>query len=305
MSHLFKNAFILKSVKPPESKVAIENHLQARAFVPCGPTQEKSMGFIPPRGEANGALIETVGYHHIMKLMTETKSVPSAMVRKHAQAAADVIEQQTGRKPGKKEMRDLKDEALMALLPQAFPKQSATWIWVDPKENLLVIDASSQSRADDAIAALMESIPGLQLSYVVTKTVPANAMTEWLCAESPDDWPEGFSVERECELVSRDEEKSVVKFNRHNLVNEDVRGHLKQGKLPTRLAMGFDGRLNFVLTEGMQLKKIAIMDVVFEDVTGDDKSGFDATVAICTGEMSRLLPALIDALGGELEPEAA
>jgi recombination associated protein RdgC len=301
MSQLFKNAFILKAVKPPQTKYEIESYLQAHPFVPCGPTQEKSMGFVPPRGEENGALIESVGYHHIMKLMTETKSVPSAMVRKHAQAAADAIEAETGRKPGKKEMRGLKDDALLALLPQAFPKQSATWVWVDAKENLMVIDASSQSRADDAIAALLETLPGLQLSYVVTKTVPANAMTEWLCAESPDDWPGGFSVERECELVSRDEEKSVVKFNRHNLDNEGVRSHIKQGKVPTRLAMGFDGRVSFVLTEGFQLKKIAFLDGVFQDIPDEDKGGFDADVAICTGEMSRLLPSLIEALGGEIE----
>jgi recombination associated protein RdgC len=60
----------------------------------------------------------------------------------------------------------------------------------------------------------------------------------------------------------------------------------------------------FVLTESMQLKKIGFLDGVIAE-SGQDESGFDADVAISTGELRQLIPDLIEALGGELVPGAA
>jgi len=77
-----------------------------------------------------------------------------------------------------------------------------------------------------------------------------------------------------------------------------------QGKLPVKLALSWDGRVSFVLTEALQLRKIAFLEGVFEGAGADQEGGFDADVAIATGELARLIPDLIDALGGEL-PAAA
>ena len=121
----------------------------------------------------------------------------------------------------------------------------------------------------------------------------------------PADWPANLSVERECELKSADEEKSVVRFTRHNLHNDEVRQHIAQGKLPNRLAMSWNGRVGFVLTEAMQLKKIAFLEGVFDDAATGKADGFDANMAIATGELGKLLPDLMDALGGELPAAGA
>ena len=70
--------------------------------------------------------------------------------------------------------------------------------------------------------------------------------------------------------------------------------------------MTWNGRVSFVLTEGMSIKKIKMLDVVLEQNTSgqaskDDDGGFDADVAISTGELRQLIPDLIAALGGEQE----
>ena len=59
-----------------------------------------------------------------------------------------------------------------------------------------------------------------------------------------------------------------------------------------------------MLTEGMQLKKVAFLDTVFEGTKADD-GGFDTDVAIATGELVKLIPDLIEALGGESESGVA
>ncbi len=282
----------------------MEAALDAARFSPCGATQDKSFGWIEPRGQAHGPLVESVNGQRILRFMIETKAVPGAVVRKKAQEAADHIEATTGRKPGKKETKALREDALLALLPQAFARQSQVWVWIDLENGWLVTDAGSQGKNDEIISALVRSFDGLALSLLNTAMTPQTAMTQWLMAESSDEWPQGISVERECELKSHDEEKSVVKFTRHHLLTDEVRKHLAEGKLPTRLALSWEGRIGFTLTESMQLKKLAFLEGVFDDRPNDDESGFDTDVALATGELSKLIPALIEALGGEIEPGA-
>jgi recombination associated protein RdgC len=160
-------------------------------------------------------------------------------------------------------------------------------------------------RPTKVITALVSALPGLPLTLLQTTVSPQVAMTQWLTAESPEEWPVRLSVERECELKSNDEEKSVVKFTRHNLLNDEIRHHVAQGKLPVTLALSWDGRVAFVLTEALQLKKISFLEGVFEGTSAGKEDGFDADVAIATGELGKLIPDLIDALGGEMPQTAA
>ncbi len=294
---MFKNVTIYRIA--PGWDVTLESMeaaLDAARFVPCGASQDKSVGWAEPRGEEHGPLVESVAGQRILKLMIETKAVPTSVVREKAQEEADHIEATTGRKPGKKESRELREDALQALLPQAFPRRGGVWVWIDLKNHLLVTDAGSQGKNDD----------GLALTLLQTALTPQTAMAQWLATTDPEaDWPEGFNVERECELKSADEEKSAVKFTRHHLLTDEVRKHLAEGKLPTRLALSWEGRIGFTLTESMQLKKLAFLEGVFDDRPNDEESGFDTDVALATGELSQLIPAVIEALGGEIVPGMA
>ena len=295
---MFKN-LIAYRISPlwPADLAAIEEALAKSPFIECGATQQKSAGWVPPRGEAHGALVESIGGQWIARLMTETKSVPGdVLARKVAEKAAR-IERETGRKPGRKESKELKDEAMLDLLPMAFTKQASTWVWVDPTARLLVLDTSAQGRADEVVSLLVESLPGLSVSLLHTQTSPQASMAHWLATQEP---PVGFSIDRECELKSADESKSVVRYGRHPLDIAEVQQHIKQGKLPTKLALTWDDRVSFVLTEGLQIKKLAFLDSVFKGTKADD-GGFDTDVAIATGELRKLIPDLIEALGGEAQ----
>jgi recombination associated protein RdgC len=64
--------------------------------------------------------------------------------------------------------------------------------------------------------------------------------------------------------------------------------------------MTWNGRVSFVLSDTLTLKKIKLLDVVVEgNAPGKDDDGFDADVALCTGELGRLIPDLVAALDGE------
>lgn len=78
--------------------------------------------------------------------------------------------------------------------------------------------------------------------------------------------------------------------------------HIAAGKVPTKPAMTWNDRASFVLNDMGQIGKIKLLDVVLDGVqeNGKDDDGFDTDAAIVTGELSALIPDLIEALGGEL-----
>ena len=74
------------------------------------------MGWVPPRGEQHGPLAESVAGQWVMRFMSESKMLPASVLNRKVNEKAEHIEKTEGRKPGKKELRDLRDDALLALL---------------------------------------------------------------------------------------------------------------------------------------------------------------------------------------------
>ncbi|MBL8372479.1 MAG: recombination-associated protein RdgC [Burkholderiaceae bacterium] len=297
---MFKNLIVYRIAPSWDASLtALEQALATRRFVPCGPGQEQALGWVEPRGEAHGPLAESVGGQWVLRLMSETRVLPASVVNRAAQEQAAQIEATTGRKVGRKELRDLKEQARQALLPQAFTRQSSAWVWIDPLARRLVIDSASQSRADGVVTELVRAIDGMGLELLPTAQTPAGCMAAWLADGEP---PAGFAIDRECELKATDGSQAVVRYARHPLDTDEVRQHIAQGKQPTRLALTWGGRVSLVLTEGLQIKKLAFLEGVFAGREAQAEEGFDTDVAIATGELRQLLPQLLEALGGENLP---
>ncbi len=72
----------------------------------------------------------------------------------------------------------------------------------------------------------------------------------------------------------------------------------------TRLAMTWRDKISFVLTENLSIKRISPLDVLKEDsdvTSKNDDERFDGDFMLMTGEVSKLLADLIEALGGQLK----
>ncbi|MFM2448734.1 MAG: hypothetical protein RIS44_1184 [Pseudomonadota bacterium] len=299
---MFKNALIYRITEWDRSALSsLEDRLAAGRFAECGATQPESAGWVQPRGEKHSSLMESVGGQLILQLCVERKAVPSSVIKTQLQARLDKIEQETGRRPKGKMAKELKEEIVQDLLPRAFPKRSSNLVWIDQKAGLVVINAGSIKSADRIVTLLVAALGGgVVLRPINTQISPATAMAEWLKTKEA---PPFFTIDRECELKQPDSEKATVRYARHTLDIDEVAEHINQGKLPTQVAMTWNSRVSFVLNEALVIKKIKLLDVVLESSnapTGKDDGGFDADVAIATGELRLLVPDLIDALGGEL-----
>lgn len=295
---MFKNLTVYRIGPDWSASVAqMEESLYKARFVACGATQQQSSGWVEPRGIKHAPLVEKVGGQLLLKLMIEQRVLPGAVIKRRTEEIAAKIEQDTGRKPGKKQTKEIKEQAMLELLPMAFTKQASINVWIDPDQRLLLVDSSSQGKADEVVSFLVKTLETIAVSQLHTKQSAAVAMSEWLVSGEP---PATFTVDRDCELKSADEMKSVVRYSRHLLDIDEVRQHITSGKVPTKLGMSWEGRVSFMLTDTMQIKKLTFLDVVFEGQKAASKDeAFDADAAIATGELSQLIPDLVDALGGE------
>lgn len=290
---MIKTATIYKIT--PLSLDALEQALELVQFAPTGPTQQKAIGWVPPRSEEHGALVESNSGALVFQLKVETRKVPAATLVDELAKAVQAIEASTGRKPGKKEKSAIKEELVLSLLPKAFPVQKTVMCVADG--NRLILGTTSASLVDDVLTALIKLIDGFVVEHLNTTTSPTTAMAQWLAEQEP---PEGFAIGRACELKSCDESQAKVRYTNHPLMTDEVLTHIAQGKLPTSLAMEFDDRVGFVLTDGLQLKKISFGDEVLEQQkqNGVNPGEFDGSMAIVIGEFRPLIASLVSAMGG-------
>jgi recombination associated protein RdgC len=270
------------------------------AFTPAGATDRVASGWVSPRGN-NDELVLSLAGQHLIALGIETKLLPSSVVRQYADARLQELEKSQGYKPGRKQARDVRDEIEASLLPRAFVKRSLTYVWIDPVNHWLVVDASSSTRADDVIEKIKDTLGDLPLTLLKTKLAPGTALTQWL---AEGDAPGRFTIDRDCELQSSIEERPVVRYVRHSLDSDEVRAHIVAGKTATRLALTWHDRVSFVLTEQLQIKRLTFLDLLKEEAERQAEGGDDllaANFTLMAGELAALLADLADALGGEGE----
>ena len=92
-----------------------------------------------------------------------------------------------------------------------------------------------------------------------------------------------------------------MRYVKHTLEPDDIRRHIAAGKQCTRLAMTWNDRVSFVLTESLAIKGIKPLDVIKEgeSATHNDDERFDNDIVLMTGELSKMLADIVEALGGE------
>ena len=279
----------------------LEEQLQRGIFKRCPSHEPMSRGWISPRDE--GVLAYAQNRQWLITLCTEQRLLPSAVIGEEVSERAAAMEVQNGYAPGRKQIRELRERVTEELMPKAFTRKFRTSIWIDPQQGWLGVDAPSPAKAEEALEHLRWSLDDFPLALLHTQHSPTAAMADWLASGEA---PVNFTIDRDCELKSVSEEKAAVRYVRHTLEGDEIRAHLAAGKAPTRLALTWNDRISFVLTEKMEIKRLAFLDLLKEESEKNAENAgeqFDADFVIMAGEFNRFLPELVAALGGEIEGE--
>ncbi len=299
----FRNLIVHRLSPLAMSAEQIAAALAKHAFVSSSSIEMQTQGWASPR--ENGALVHQVGKQMLLTMRTEKKLLPATVVNEVTKARAAELEEQQGFKPGRKQMRELKEQITEELLPRAFSIRRDTNVWIDPVNGWLAIDAAAPAKADEVRGLLFKAIDPLPLDNLHVNQSPVAAMTEWLATDTA---PAGFTIDQEMELQSSAESKATVRYVRHPLDAEDLRRHIAAGKRCTRLAMTWNDRVSFMLTDSLTIKRVAPLDVLKEQVDGsarDADDRFDGDFTMMTGELADMLSELTAALGGERLPDAS
>jgi len=269
--------------------------LSRRTFQPCSPSQIDSSGFVPPRDQAE--LCHEVHGRYLVCFQVEEKLLPAAVIQEHVDIRVADIELEQGYKPGRREVREIKDQVTRELLELAFTRKRQTLAWICRQRGLLIVAAASANRAEEAIDAMREALENMPVSLMNTQITPASAMTSWLAA---DEAPEQFTIDTDCKLVSSSESKAAVSYTRHSLDAEEIRHHIAQGKRAEHLGLTFRDRMSFILGSELELKRIQMLDVLTESQqpADDEIENFDAQFLLEAAEIEQAFLALAAAHGG-------
>jgi len=279
---------------PPEQ---LGEALAKLAFKASNSLEMQTMGWLPPR--EHSGLVHTVNGQMLLALRVDKKLLPAAVVSQVARARAEEIEQQQGYKPGPKQMKEIKERVADELLPKAFNVYRDTRVWVDPANRWIAIDTTSSAKADEVLGVLAKRIDPFPVESLHVAISPAAAMTGWL---ADDGAPANFTIDQDTELRASGESGAAIRYVKHTIVTDDVRRHIQGGKQATRLALTWADRVSFVLTENLDIKRVAPVDVLKENgdalATNEDEK-FDRDMMLMTGELAKLINDLVLALGGE------
>ncbi|MBC8951602.1 recombination-associated protein RdgC [Xenorhabdus sp. PB62.4] len=299
----FKNLMIYRLNREISlSADELEKQLSPLAFTPCGSQDMMKTGWVSPMGSHSEALTHASGNQILICARKEEKMLPSPVIKQELQAKITRLEGEQHRKLKKTEKDSLKDEVIHTLLPRAFSRFNQTYIWIDTVNHLIIVDAASAKRAEDNLALLRKTLGSLPV-VPLTFTDPIElTLTEWVRSGN---LPTGYALMDEAELKAILEEGGVIRCKKQELVSDEIATHIESGKYVTKLALDWEERVQFMLSDEGSFKRIKFSETLREqndDIDREDVAQrFDADFTLMTGELSALIKNTIDALGGEAE----
>lgn len=298
----FRNARVFRFTKPFDiSAEELEDKLSGDAFKPCGPQETTRQGWVPPLGKHGELLVHSANGYHLIALRKEEKILPAPVIKDAVEEKAEAIEIEQGRKVRRKEKDEIKEQVMLEMLPQAFSRNRRSFAYLAPRDGVLVVDAGSAKQAEDLASTLRKSLGSLPVRPPVVEQAPAFTFTGWL--NETIDLPAQVVLGNECELKDPSEDGGVVRCKGLDLRADEIRNHLEAGMQVTKLAVTWDDNVSFILDEELGIRRLKFGETLQEqldDVDVEDAvAKFDAAFTLMTLELSKLIPGLLEALGGE------
>ncbi len=273
--------------------------LEQHHFHPGTSQDPLSLGWTEPR--AGHGLVYQNNEQILLCMRSEKKLLPGTVINQVARTKAAEIAEEQGYKPGRKQMQEVKEQVITELMPRAFSVARDTQVWIDPINRWLCVDAAAASTGDEVMGLLAKTINPFPVLPLYTELSPGGAMTSWLLE---DEAPANFSIDQDTELRSTTESRALVKYVRHSAEPEELGRHIQAGKQCTRLALTWDDRISFVLTDSLELKRIILLDVIKEQktsISGDEDELFNSDMSLITLELSRMFADLLHATHWEVK----
>jgi recombination associated protein RdgC len=284
---------------PNMTAEALAEKLEAQRFTPCSSLERERHGFTPAFEQES--LVRKVKDVFWLQIMSEVKPVPGSVVKRLLRERITKVEKEEGRKVGRKEQKELKEDVIDELVAKAVPVQSTMTIMLDTKAGLMVISSTSNKKVELALSLLGRCLDNLNASRMqFAKTIPGQ-MSELLLDEDTSI----FVTDSSLVLKGPGSPAATVRFAQHSLAGPEIITHLNAGLRPVALELAWKERMSFVLSENFEIKNINFLELVtseFENAKPEDPEELiDAMLMIQTGELREMVAELTAWLGGAAE----
>lgn len=302
--NFFKNAIVYRLTNPMGLMArlpTLEENLKQFQFTPCGSQDMARIGWVPAT-EQHQTLVHQANGQFLLTIQKQEKIIPGPVIKQELNARITKLETEQCRRLKKTEKDALKDEVLHSLLPRAFVKNHRTQLWIDIGNALITVDASSARKAEDALALLRKSLGSLPVVPLTIENPVELTLTEWVRSGLV---PAGFAMGDAAELKAILADGGVAKVKKQDLVSDEIKMHIEAGKLVTKLAIDWQQRITFTVTDNFTIGRIKFCPELLDqndDIDREDAlARFDADFTLMTGELSALINQLVTALGGEVK----
>ncbi len=296
----FKNLTVYRLSEPWSwSAARLEEALGGRPLQPCSALQMRSLGWVS--ASPADRLLHTVAGQQLLALGIDQKLLPASVIRQQAEVRAREQAQSQGFALGRRQMRALRMQVADELRARALTRRTVTRAWIEAAQGWLVVDTGSAARAEELLETLRDTLGSLPVQAWDAQRSVSGCMAAWLTQPGPAG---PFSIEQDLELQSADAARATIRYRRHALDGRDIRAHLAAGKRPTQLGLTWRGRVSFILTEKLQIRRLEFLDLgpeKAEDGQTDPIEQFDIDFTVMAGELSKLLAELAQELG---EPQS-
>lgn len=300
--NFFKNAIVYRLTDPMGLMArlpTLEENLKLLRFTPCGSQDMARTGWVPAT-EQHQTLVHQANGQFLLTIQKQEKIIPGPVIKQELNARITKLEAEQGRRLKKTEKDALKDEVLHSLLPRAFVKNHRTQLWIDIGNALITVDTSSARKAEDALALLRKSLGSLPVIPLTIEKPVELSLTEWVRSGLV---PAGFAMGDAAELKAILDDGGVARVKKQDLVSDEIATHIEAGKVVTKLALDWQQRIDFTLSDSFMLSRLKFCDELRDqndDIDREDVlARFDADFTLMTGELAALINQLVVALGGE------